>query len=224
MREQSTGWTEAARKTVSAPERSVLEEAENSLRRGAKPDREEAIALVQHFAPPVEAPAQGVRLETEVIALSVEPEVLFLRVSIDSARNERPAKVQLSIDRAFSSDAIPALGEAKAAVDFSTLPSASNTRVYTLPRSAGSRPGASLASVRVRYRHKNGEEREVERTIGSEDVRGWNAASQRGQAASLVAALMMRVEEGRPVNPLTTLARERQFNELAALIESVEGR
>ena len=199
-------------------------QAEESLRRGRKLDSSTATALIEHFAAPTDRPANGLRLEAEAIVLpSVEPDTVFLRVSVDGpAGHETAFDVRLSIepskDSTYPSKSIGTQSAPLVQPEF--FSGTSITRVGLLQFRPGILATEPVASVRLRYRDAGGREQSLERRILPTEVTEWTNASSRGRAAALTAALLFRLQQGKPVAPLAAIAREGGLNELAKLIDS----
>ena len=211
----------AARKTARAASDASFAAAEESARRHERLTQEQADALVEHFASASDLPARGLRFETEAMAMSAtEPDTIFLRVSIDAAAGETATDLHLYIDSGSSAGLRKSTSQSESSFARNRLSGSSITRVYSIGRPRGIRGADHLASVRLRYRDENGQEKTVERTIATEDVHDWATASRRGQAASLTGALATRLKNGRPVEGLAAMARRRGLNELAELIEA----
>lgn len=199
-------------------------QAEESLRSGRNLDSSKATALIEHFAAPTDLPASSLRLEAEAIVLpSVEPDTLFLRVSIDGPAGQETAfDLRLSIEpsRDLSDPSKSSETERSPLVEPEFLPAASMTRVDLIHLRPGLLETKPVASVRLRYRDAGGREQSLERRILPTDVTEWKNASSRGRAATLAAALLFRLQQGKPVAPLAAIARENGMNELAKLIDS----
>ncbi len=194
--------------------------AEEALRQGQRLDGTAAAALIEHFAAPTDRPAQQLRLEAEAIVLpTLEPHTLFLRVSIDAPAEQGATSLQLTI---------PSLKPGTPAIAPSIVPelraAASVTRVFLLPLASGTAAGDSVAVARLQYRDAGGREQSLERRIARADVLKWEKASARGRSATLAAALIARLEEGKAVAPLAAVAREHGLEELAALIDAASRR
>ena len=203
-------------------------QAERAVRRGEKLDAATAEALIEHFAVTTELASGGLRFETEAIVLPlVEPDTVFLRVSIDRPIGDSAATgIRLFIDPARDpvdrSDLSPAVRSSE--IEPMLLPGTSHTRVYALRMRSEVPAGNRMASVRLRYRDGGGREQELARSIFRADVREWEKASSRGRSSSLAAALVARLQEGKPVMPLAAMARKGGLQELAELIESAPQR
>jgi hypothetical protein len=199
-------------------------QAEESLRRGRKLDSSTAAALIEHFATPTDRPANSLRLEAEAIVLpSVEPDTVFLRVSVDApAGHETAFDLRLSIEpsSALTRRSKSSETERSPLVEPEFLPAASMTRVDLIHLRPGLLATEPVASVRLRYRDAGGREQSLERRILPTDVTEWKNASSRGRAATLTAALLFRLQEGKPVAPLAAIAREGGLDELAELVDS----
>ena len=199
-------------------------QAEESLRRGRKLDSSEATALVEHFAAPTDRPANGLRLEAEAIVLpSVEPDTLFLRVSVDGPAGHQTAfDLRLSIEPSKDlTDPSKSSGtHSSPLVQPEFFSGTSMTRVSLLQLRSGIPTTGPVASVRLHYRDGGGREQSLERRILPIDVTEWKNASSRGQAAALTSVLLFRLQQGKPVAPLAAIAREGGLNELAKLIDS----
>lgn len=199
-------------------------QAEESLRSGRNLDPSKATALIQHFAAPSNLPANDLRLEAEAIVLpSVEPDTLFLRVSIDApAGHETAFDLRLSIEpsRDLTAPSKSSETERSSLVEPQFLPAASMTRVDLIHLRPGLFETKPVASVRLRYRDAGGREQSLERRILPTDVTEWKNASPRGRSTTLAAALVYRLQQGKPVAPLAAIARESGLNELAKLIDS----
>ncbi|MEO6259930.1 MAG: hypothetical protein ABIP63_06240 [Thermoanaerobaculia bacterium] len=190
--------------------------AEEALRKDQRLDATAAAAFIEHFSAPTDRPAQQLRLEAEAIVLpTLEPHALFLRVSIDAPAEQGATSLQVTI---------PSLKPGTPAIARSIVPelraAASMTRVFLLPLRPGTAASDSVALARLQYRDAGGREQSLERRIARADVLKWEKASARGRSATLAAAFIARLEEGKAVAPLAALARENGLEELAALIDA----
>lgn len=212
----------SAQRALSGGPVTTFAAAEQSVRSHQRVSRESAEALIEHFAAAVDLPARGIHVETEAITMrKTEPDVIFVRVSIDAAPGEAATDLLLTLD----SDPAPhAGGTARETQPFAMhqLSGASVTKIYSLAKPSGVHTANSLALVRLRYRDGNGQDRTVERTV--DDVHEWDTSSRRGQASSLTAALVMRLQGGKPLDGLAAMARRQGLSELAELIDSAARR
>ena len=196
----------------------VAQQAGTTSRLGVSLDRADrsTTTLVQQFAAPAALPPHGVQLDIEAAAAPFDANTQLLRISIDAADAATDALLNVDFDsggvtahRAIVSIHSTAIGR-----------NSSRTLLHRFELTQESGPGASVVTVRLRYRTNDGSEETLETTLRRADVRSWQGASSRMKGAALAASLGDALREGGDRSAIAAEARRVGLPELAALAEN----